>query len=95
MMAYLLLAIGIWHAIDVTRTITDRAAKGLAHAFAFLLVVQAGIGIMTLLLVVPLPLALLHQAVAIVLLTIATVHASRLLSKGAPRAVSTAAAQPA
>ncbi len=95
MMAYLLLALGIWHAIDVTRTTKDRAAKGLAHAFAFLLVVQAGIGIATLLLAVPMSLALLHQAVAIILLTIATVHASRLLSKGAPRTVSTVAAQPA
>ncbi|ARQ03126.1 COX15/CtaA family protein [Pseudorhodoplanes sinuspersici] len=80
MMAYLLLAFGIWHAIDVTRGTKDRAAKGLAHAFAFLLVVQAGIGIMTLLLLVPMSLALLHQAMAIVLLTIATIHASRLLA---------------
>lgn len=80
MMAYLLLIFGIWHAIDVTRGTMDRAAKGLAHAFAFLLVVQAGIGIMTLLLLVPMSLALLHQAMAIALLTIATVHASRLLT---------------
>ena len=91
MMAYLLLAFGIWHAIDVTRGIKDRAAKGLAHAFAFMLVVQAGIGIMTLLLLVPMSLALLHQAMAIALLTIATIHASRLLRKAAPRAVTTAA----
>ena len=91
MMAYLLLAFGIWHAIDVTRGTTDRAAKGLAHAFAFMLVVQAGIGIMTLLLVVPMSLALLHQAMAIALLTIATIHASRLLRKAAPGAVTTAA----
>ena len=79
MMAYLLLAFGIWHAVSVTRATTDRAAKGLAHAFAFLLVVQAGIGITTLLLLVPLSLALLHQGMAIALLTIATIHASRLL----------------
>ena len=91
MMAYLLLALGIWHAIDVTRRTTDRAAKGLAHAFAFLLVVQAVIGIMTLLLLVPMSLALLHQAMAIALLTIATIHASRLLRKAAPGAVTTAA----
>ena len=80
MMAYLLLGFGIWHAIDVTRGTKDRAAKGLAHAFTFLLVVQAGIGIMTLLLVVPMSLALLHQAMAIALLTVATIHASRLLA---------------
>ena len=91
MMAYLLLAFGIWHAIDVTRATKDRAAKGLAHAFAFLLLLQAGIGIMTLLLLVPMSLALLHQAMAIVLLTVATIHASRLLRKAAPRVVTTAA----
>jgi len=94
MMAYLLLAFAIWHAIDVTRWTKDRVAKGLAHAFAFLLVVQAVIGIFTLILVVPMSLALLHQAVAIVLLTIATVHASRLLIRREPSAVA-ASAQPA
>lgn len=94
MMAYLLLAYGLWHAIDVTRTTKDRVGKGLAHAFTFLLVVQAVIGIFTLLLVVPMSLALLHQAMAIVLLTIATVHASRLLVKRVPTVVATSA-QPA
>lgn len=81
MVAYLLLAFGIWHAVAVTRSSADRTAKGLAHAYAMLLVVQAGIGIATLLLMVPLHLALTHQLVAIVLLIIATVHASRLLAR--------------
>jgi cytochrome c oxidase assembly protein subunit 15 len=51
---------------------------------AALTVAQAGVGIATLLLVVPLALALLHQALAAVVLIVATVHARRLAPDGAP-----------
>jgi cytochrome c oxidase assembly protein subunit 15 len=39
---------------------------------------QAGLGIITLLHVTPLPLALAHQAMAVIVLAIAVLHAARL-----------------
>ena len=78
MTAYLLLAVALWHAIDAVRV---RAAysviSGAWWLFASLLV-QAVLGIFTLLHQVPIDLALAHQAVAIVVLTIAVVNVERL-----------------
>jgi cytochrome c oxidase assembly protein subunit 15 len=51
---------------------------------------QAGIGIVTLLHQAPLPLALLHQIMGIVVLTIAVVHAERLV----PQRAAAIAAEP-
>ena len=81
MMAYLLLAIAVWHSYDVARSVSDRYLRALASLFVSLVLMQAFIGIATLLYSVPIPLALLHQAMAIVLLTIATLQAARLLQR--------------
>jgi len=45
-----------------------------AGALAYLALLQAFLGVVTLLLVVPIPLALIHQAMALVLLGVATAH---------------------
>jgi cytochrome c oxidase assembly protein subunit 15 len=81
MMAYLLLVVAIWHSYDVASSTRDRYLRALASLFVSLVLVQAFIGIVTLLYSVPIPLALLHQAMAIVLLTIATLQAARLLQR--------------
>jgi cytochrome c oxidase assembly protein subunit 15 len=44
---------------------------------AVAVLLQAGLGIMTLLFSVPIELALVHQAMALVVLTAATLHAAR------------------
>lgn len=78
MVAYILSGVAILHAIDVARTLrSGRAVKG-AIWLAVAVTLQAAIGIMTLLHQVPISLALLHQAMAIVILTIAVVHAEGL-----------------
>jgi cytochrome c oxidase assembly protein subunit 15 len=82
MIAYLLLAVAIWHLYDTNRTTTDRNVRAMAGLFVSLLLIQAFIGIMTLLYVVPIPLALLHQAMAILLLTLATWQAARVSYQG-------------
>jgi cytochrome c oxidase assembly protein subunit 15 len=46
--------------------------------------VQAALGIWTLLAVVPLPLALMHQAMAMVTLTFAAIHAARVTPQHEP-----------
>ncbi len=51
--------------------------------FVLLIVIQAMIGIATLLYAVPIPLALLHQAMAILLLTVAALQAARLIREPA------------
>ena len=77
MVAYLLWAVSLAHAFDAWRT---GVARGGALTLACAVTLQAGIGIVTLLHQAPLPLALLHQAAAIVVLTVAVVHAERLAS---------------
>jgi len=75
-----MLAYAIWvlvglHAIDARRMGQD---AGAAILLWLVVTLQATLGVLTLLYVAPLDLAILHQAVAIVVLTIAVVHAERL-----------------
>lgn len=79
MTAYLLLAVAILHAIDAVRTAPGRhvAALWILSAIA----VQAAVGIATLLAQVPIWLALLHQGLAIFILTVAVLHAHALLQR--------------
>jgi cytochrome c oxidase assembly protein subunit 15 len=81
MVAYTIFVAALAHAIDVARTV--RRGPVLAHAIALVaaVAVQAGLGIATLLHVVPIGLALAHQAMAIVVLSIAVVHAERLSAR--------------
>jgi cytochrome c oxidase assembly protein subunit 15 len=77
MTAYLLLVVALWHAIDATRARAGVVVGGAWWLLAALLL-QAVLGILTLLNQVPIDLALAHQAMAIVVLTIAVVNVERL-----------------
>lgn len=72
--AYLLLGLAIWHAVAARGTALAWSAKHLAFAIAG----QGVLGIVTLLLVVPLWAGLAHQALAMLVLLSATLHAARL-----------------
>jgi cytochrome c oxidase assembly protein subunit 15 len=87
MMAYALVALALFHAIDARRQGTGTLAAG-AGFVAIAALAQAGLGIMTLLFGVSMEgmrieLALMHQAMAIVVLTAATLHAARTLVRRA------------
>jgi len=75
--AYLLWLVAMLHAIDVTRTLRGGPALTGALVLASFVTLQAALGIVTLLHQAPLGLALLHQATAIVVLTVSVVHAQR------------------
>lgn len=72
--AYLLLALAAWHAWDAWRLAPGSKTARMARVLALLIVAQAVIGITTLLLVVPLWTALLHQAMAVLMLGHAVAH---------------------
>jgi cytochrome c oxidase assembly protein subunit 15 len=74
MVAYLLLAAAIAHAIQAGLRLPGSAHARRAILLAVLVSLQAVIGIVTLLLVVPLSAALLHQLGAVVVLTASLLH---------------------
>jgi heme a synthase len=76
--AYLVLALAAWHAFDLRRTAPDSAMAGRAAILLAAVLVQATLGILTLVNVVPLGLALSHQAMAMMVLALATLHVARL-----------------
>ena len=78
MLAYAVWLGAAWHAIDTLRTTRRGAAWRGALTLFVAVTLQAVLGIATLLWVVPLPLALSHQATAIVVLTVAVVHAGQM-----------------
>jgi cytochrome c oxidase assembly protein subunit 15 len=80
-MAYALWVTAIGHAIDVTRHARRAAAMWGAVALAFAVTLQAVLGILTLLEQDPLKLALMHQGMAMVVLTVAVFHAQRVTTK--------------
>jgi heme a synthase len=81
MLAYALCALALIHAIDARLQGRGEPLAMGAGVVAVALLAQAGIGIMTLTTGVPLGLALLHQAVALVALAGATLHAARTWSR--------------
>jgi heme a synthase len=85
MMAYALFLLALWHAVEAARSRAPASVINGAWLLFAAIMVQAVLGILTLLEQVPLPLALSHQAVAIVVLTLAVLQA-QLLSR-APAAV--------
>jgi cytochrome c oxidase assembly protein subunit 15 len=88
-MAYLLLLVALWHMIDAARTPGRRDILTGAMAVFGAILSQALVGILTLLQQVPLSLALVHQGMAVVVLTVAVLHAERLMprrEKAAPSA---------
>jgi cytochrome c oxidase assembly protein subunit 15 len=80
MVAYGLCALALVHAVDARLQGRGEPLAMGAGFVAVALLAQAGIGIMTLTRGVPVELALLHQAMALVVLTGATLHAARTLS---------------
>jgi cytochrome c oxidase assembly protein subunit 15 len=81
--AYLLVAAVVWHAVVLRRSEPSSSAAKRATALAALACVQMLVGIATLVWAVPLALGLLHQAVAMLILAMAVVHA-RLSVAAAP-----------
>jgi cytochrome c oxidase assembly protein subunit 15 len=78
MTAYALWMLALLHAVDVLRN--ARRDPVVRHAFvlAALVTLQAVLGIATLVHQVPIGLALMHQAGALLVLTLAVVHLQRL-----------------
>ena len=81
MTAYALLVLAILHAVDAVRSRAGRAVIGGAWWLASVIGLQATLGILTLLHQVPIDLALTHQAVAIVVLTLAVLQTERLVAR--------------
>jgi heme a synthase len=91
MTAYALFALALWHAIDAIRSRAARAAINGALWLLGVIALQATLGILTLLNHVPIGLALMHQACAIAVLTLAVMQAERLAGRGAAVGVPRAA----
>jgi cytochrome c oxidase assembly protein subunit 15 len=82
MMAYMLLALAILHAVHAVRARAGSAVVNGAISLAAAITLQAALGILTLLHQVPILLGLAHQAVAIAVLTLAVLQAERLARDG-------------
>jgi heme a synthase len=83
MTAYALLALALWHAVDAIRSRAGASAINGALWLLCVITLQAVLGILTLLNQVPIGLALMHQACAIAVLTLAVMQAERLAGRGA------------
>ena len=90
MLAYAIWIVALLHVVDVARTVKSGPIVAGAFVLFAAVTLQAALGIFTLLLRVPLPLALLHQAVAMLVLTVATVHAAGLAARQRRSAASAA-----
>jgi cytochrome c oxidase assembly protein subunit 15 len=94
MLAYAIWIVAGWHFVDALRTARQGAAWRGALALFVAVTLQAALGISTLLLVVPLPLAMLHQAMAIAVLTVAVIHAAQVTRRSVPSTFPAALAVP-
>jgi cytochrome c oxidase assembly protein subunit 15 len=77
MLAYTVLLVALLHAADALRLKAREPVKTGALVLAGAVVLQAVLGILTLLYQVPIGLGLAHQGLALVVLTIASLHAAR------------------
>jgi cytochrome c oxidase assembly protein subunit 15 len=73
--AYALLAGAFLHAVDAGRRLPTGTARRSALALAAAVALQATLGVLTLLAQAPLWLALMHQSMAMIVLTAGVVHA--------------------
>jgi cytochrome c oxidase assembly protein subunit 15 len=80
MVAYALWVIAILHAVNVARARRSAALWG-ALALTAAVTLQAALGILTLLEQAPLALALMHQSMAMIVLTVAVLHAHAMAAK--------------
>jgi len=87
MMAYTVLIVALLHAADARRAKSIAAGAAL---LALAVTVQAALGILTLLAQAQLALALTHQAMALVVLTLASLHAARVTRPAAAGATAAA-----
>jgi len=78
MLAYVIFIGALLHVFQVAQTVREGPVLTGAAALAATVTLQAALGIWTLLMVAPISLALLHQAMAMVVLTIATIHAQQV-----------------
>jgi cytochrome c oxidase assembly protein subunit 15 len=79
MTAYALVALALFHAIDARRLGRGSLAAG-AGFLVIAVLAQVTLGVVTLLQSAPIGLAMAHQAMALVVLTAATLHACRALA---------------
>ena len=86
MLGYVICLLALLHLLNVVRVKRQRAVRADAVLLAASVIVQAALGVFTLLSVAALPLAVLHQAMAMVTLTFAVIHAARVMPR---KAVST------
>jgi cytochrome c oxidase assembly protein subunit 15 len=78
MTAYALLALALWHLVDTTRSRAGAIVVSGAAWLALAVTAQAMLGILTLLNQTPLDLALMHQALALVVVVLATAQLERV-----------------
>jgi heme a synthase len=83
MLAYAIFIGALLHAFRVAQTVGEGPSLTSAVALAAAVTLQAALGIWTLLMVAPISLALLHQAMAMAVLTVATVHAQQVAKQPA------------
>ncbi len=74
LLAYVIAAVGLWHAVRCWRAADDERVQHSAALLALAIIAQIGIGIWTLLAMVPLWLGLAHQAAAFILLGVTVWH---------------------
>jgi len=79
LMAYALWLFAIVHAVDMSRTLGRSRALIVVLVLVSAVTLQVALGILTLIFEMPLTLALMHQATAMAVLTIAIVHAEGLV----------------
>jgi heme a synthase len=82
MMAYVLVGVTLWHAVDTARLAGEGAGVARTRLLGVLVLAQTSLGIGTLLSGVTLWIALAHQAGAMIVLAVAVVHLGALLSAG-------------
>jgi heme a synthase len=86
MLAYAILLVALIHAFDVASTLKKGPVVVGAVVLAAAVALQALLGIFALIMVVPIELALMHQTMAMLVLTVATLHAA-MAAERAPRGV--------
>ena len=73
----------ILHAVDAVRDVAGGASSGARSRWPAAVTLQAALGITTLLAQAPLGLALMHQAMAMIVLTLAVLHARAMARRKA------------
>jgi cytochrome c oxidase assembly protein subunit 15 len=87
MLAYTICVVALLHVFDVASSMKRGPLLTGAVVLAVAVTLQAALGIWTLLMVVPIHLALTHQAMAMLVLTVATMHAASVAERVPRRAL--------